>query len=336
MLRACRFRILNSSKQPPYANAEASQLQYKSQCLEPHLVSIATCLGDGLDLPSYLHDRIRRHAADLDGHRRRASTPRKTAISAGVSRRTKRATSASGSARCRAARRRICSSRTGRCRRLAERRCRPSVPAAPPPQPSVEDAHRGAGRHDAGILARHAAAALDRRAGQGASAHHRHRARCRRATEARRGARGDPRVSHRRRRSDVDRGDGAARRQARDPAAARPTSTNDRGDGDARRIRWPRSTPCSPPIATRPSHEHSGSYRHLVTLDVPNGSSGYLPLDPATWYCAVLERRDRDDDVRRPVPSGPHDAERARPFRGARSFTSTPRSTATSATSSSS
>lgn len=46
--------ILNSSKQPPYANAEASQLQYKSQCLEPHLVSIATCLGDGLDLPSYL------------------------------------------------------------------------------------------------------------------------------------------------------------------------------------------------------------------------------------------------------------------------------------------
>jgi HK97 family phage portal protein len=46
--------ILNSSKQPPYANAEASQLQYKSQCLEPHLVSIATTLGDGLDLPSYL------------------------------------------------------------------------------------------------------------------------------------------------------------------------------------------------------------------------------------------------------------------------------------------
>jgi HK97 family phage portal protein len=46
--------ILNSSKQPPYANAEASQLQYKSQCLEPHLVSIATCLVVGLDLPSYL------------------------------------------------------------------------------------------------------------------------------------------------------------------------------------------------------------------------------------------------------------------------------------------
>ena len=42
--------ILNSSKQPPYANAEASQLQYKSQCLEPHLVSMATTLGAGLEL----------------------------------------------------------------------------------------------------------------------------------------------------------------------------------------------------------------------------------------------------------------------------------------------
>lgn len=30
-------------------------------------------------------------------------------------------------------------------------------------------------------------------------------------------------------------------------------------------------------------------YRHLVTLDVPNGSSGYLPLDPATWYAAVID-----------------------------------------------
>lgn len=46
--------ILNSSKQPPYANAEASQLQYKSQCLEPHLVSIQNCLDTGLELPSYL------------------------------------------------------------------------------------------------------------------------------------------------------------------------------------------------------------------------------------------------------------------------------------------
>jgi HK97 family phage portal protein len=46
--------VLNSSKQPPYANGQASQLQYKSQTLEPHLVSIATCAGDGLDLPTYL------------------------------------------------------------------------------------------------------------------------------------------------------------------------------------------------------------------------------------------------------------------------------------------
>jgi len=30
-----------------------------------------------------------------------------------------------------------------------------------------------------------------------------------------------------------------------------------------------------------------GQYEHVVALDVPNGSSGYLPLDPATWYCAV-------------------------------------------------
>jgi hypothetical protein len=34
---------------------------------------------------------------------------------------------------------------------------------------------------------------------------------------------------------------------------------------------------------------NTGSLRHLVSLDVPNGSSGYLPLDPATWYCAVLD-----------------------------------------------
>jgi hypothetical protein len=32
---------------------------------------------------------------------------------------------------------------------------------------------------------------------------------------------------------------------------------------------------------------NSGALRHLVTLDVPNGSAGYLPLDPPTWYCAI-------------------------------------------------
>jgi HK97 family phage portal protein len=46
--------ILNSAKQPPYANAEASQLQYKSECLEVHLTSIAHGWTEGLDLPTYL------------------------------------------------------------------------------------------------------------------------------------------------------------------------------------------------------------------------------------------------------------------------------------------
>lgn len=35
---------------------------------------------------------------------------------------------------------------------------------------------------------------------------------------------------------------------------------------------------------------NTGSLRHLVTLDVPNGSEGYLPLDPATWACAVTNQ----------------------------------------------
>lgn len=30
-----------------------------------------------------------------------------------------------------------------------------------------------------------------------------------------------------------------------------------------------------------------GDRQQLVTLETPNGSSGYLPLDPATWYCHV-------------------------------------------------
>ena len=32
-----------------------------------------------------------------------------------------------------------------------------------------------------------------------------------------------------------------------------------------------------------------GDRQQLVTLDTPNGSSGYLPLNPATWYCQVRE-----------------------------------------------
>ena len=46
--------ILNSSKQPPYANAEASMLHYKALCLEPHMRAIEKTLGYGLNLPSYL------------------------------------------------------------------------------------------------------------------------------------------------------------------------------------------------------------------------------------------------------------------------------------------
>lgn len=32
-----------------------------------------------------------------------------------------------------------------------------------------------------------------------------------------------------------------------------------------------------------------GQRQHLVTLDVPNGTEGYLPLDPSTWYCQVRD-----------------------------------------------
>jgi HK97 family phage portal protein len=46
--------IVNSSKQPPYANAEASHLQHKSLCLQPHMTAIAKTLGYGLNLPAYL------------------------------------------------------------------------------------------------------------------------------------------------------------------------------------------------------------------------------------------------------------------------------------------
>jgi HK97 family phage portal protein len=46
--------ILNSAKQPPYANAEASQLQYKSECLEVHLTTIANGWTEGLELATDL------------------------------------------------------------------------------------------------------------------------------------------------------------------------------------------------------------------------------------------------------------------------------------------
>jgi HK97 family phage portal protein len=42
---------VDSSKQPPYANSEATQMQYLSQCLQVHMCSIETSLDEGLELP---------------------------------------------------------------------------------------------------------------------------------------------------------------------------------------------------------------------------------------------------------------------------------------------
>jgi len=44
---------VDSSKQPPYANSEATQLQYQSQCLQVHMTSLERALDDGLELPTY-------------------------------------------------------------------------------------------------------------------------------------------------------------------------------------------------------------------------------------------------------------------------------------------
>lgn len=44
--------MVDSSQQPPYANNEASTLQYHSQCLQTHLTAIETALDVGLELPA--------------------------------------------------------------------------------------------------------------------------------------------------------------------------------------------------------------------------------------------------------------------------------------------
>jgi len=44
--------MVDSSQQPPYANSEASALQYHSQCLQTHLTAIAVALDFGLELPA--------------------------------------------------------------------------------------------------------------------------------------------------------------------------------------------------------------------------------------------------------------------------------------------
>jgi len=45
---------VDSSKQPPYANSEATQLQYQSQCLQVHMTAMEDALDDGLALPTDL------------------------------------------------------------------------------------------------------------------------------------------------------------------------------------------------------------------------------------------------------------------------------------------
>jgi len=44
--------MVDSSQQPPYANNEASTLQYHSQCLQTHLTAIEAALDLGLELPA--------------------------------------------------------------------------------------------------------------------------------------------------------------------------------------------------------------------------------------------------------------------------------------------
>ena len=44
--------MVDSSQQPPYANSEASALQYHSQCLQTHLTAIEAALDAGLELPA--------------------------------------------------------------------------------------------------------------------------------------------------------------------------------------------------------------------------------------------------------------------------------------------
>jgi HK97 family phage portal protein len=44
--------MVDSSQQPPYANSEASTLQYHSQCLQTHLTAIEAALDVGLELPA--------------------------------------------------------------------------------------------------------------------------------------------------------------------------------------------------------------------------------------------------------------------------------------------
>lgn len=42
---------VDASKQPPYANSEATQLQYHAQCLQVHMTAVENALDAGLELP---------------------------------------------------------------------------------------------------------------------------------------------------------------------------------------------------------------------------------------------------------------------------------------------
>jgi len=44
--------MVDSTKQPPYANSEATQRQYHAQCLQVHMVSLENALDAGLELPT--------------------------------------------------------------------------------------------------------------------------------------------------------------------------------------------------------------------------------------------------------------------------------------------
>ena len=46
------YSKIDSSEQPPYANSEATQLQYLSDCLQTHVTAIEASLDGGLELPA--------------------------------------------------------------------------------------------------------------------------------------------------------------------------------------------------------------------------------------------------------------------------------------------
>lgn len=128
--------ILNSAKQPPYANAEASQLQYKSECLEVHLTTIANGWTEGLELPSYLKIEFDDTLLIWMDTATRTNAA-KVAIVAGMSPNEVRATYF-GLGPVPGGELPYLQQQNWPVSTLAERDP-PSVPAAPQPQPSVDE-----------------------------------------------------------------------------------------------------------------------------------------------------------------------------------------------------